>query len=111
MYDIFSLFLFSLPFFLSVLLPVLSHGLPQKLAEQQEINNLAQRRMTVDEERTLMKEELTALHEELFNKNEELKVGGTNFLWQYGPHSQRFSLQCDSEHKCPVVLATGTRMI
>lgn len=48
--------------------------------QQQEINNLAQRRKTVDEESTLMKKELTALREQLVNRSQGLKVGGTNFL-------------------------------
>ncbi|XP_030004732.1 LOW QUALITY PROTEIN: centlein [Sphaeramia orbicularis] len=41
--------------------------------QQQEINHLAQRRTTVDEESTLMKKELAALHEQLLNKTQELK--------------------------------------
>ncbi|KAM4603348.1 centlein [Polymixia lowei] len=41
--------------------------------QQQEINQLVQRKMAVDEERTLMKKELTALREKLLNKSQELK--------------------------------------
>ncbi|XP_044045886.1 centlein isoform X2 [Siniperca chuatsi] len=48
--------------------------LEQKVTgQQQEINNLAQRRTTVDEESSLMKKELTALREQLVNKSQELK--------------------------------------
>lgn len=45
---------------------------------------MAQRGTTVDEDSALMKKELTALREQLVNKSQELKVGGTNFLWQLG---------------------------
>ncbi|XP_056228861.1 centlein [Seriola aureovittata] len=48
--------------------------LEQKVTgQQQEINNLVQRRTTVDEESALMKKELTALREQLVNKNQELE--------------------------------------
>ncbi|XP_038569147.1 centlein isoform X2 [Micropterus salmoides] len=48
--------------------------LEQKVTgQQQEINNLAQRRKTVDEESTLMKKELTALREQLVNRSQGLK--------------------------------------
>ncbi|KAI3353104.1 hypothetical protein L3Q82_019670 [Scortum barcoo] len=48
--------------------------LEQKVTgQQQEINNLAQRRTTVDEESALMKKELTALREQLVNTSQELK--------------------------------------
>ncbi|XP_040891089.1 centlein [Toxotes jaculatrix] len=48
--------------------------LEQKVTgRQQEINNLVQRKTTVDEENALMKKELTALREQLVNKNQELK--------------------------------------
>ncbi|KAG8014720.1 Centlein, partial [Nibea albiflora] len=48
--------------------------LEQKVTgQQQEINNLAQRRTTVGEESALMKKELTVLREQLVNKSQELK--------------------------------------
>ncbi|XP_032391192.1 centlein [Etheostoma spectabile] len=48
--------------------------LEQKVTgQQQEINNLVQRRTTVDEESALMKKELTALREQLVNNRQELK--------------------------------------
>ncbi|XP_059196302.1 centlein [Centropristis striata] len=48
--------------------------LEQKVTgQQQEINNLVQRRTTVDEESALMKKELTALREQLVNNSQELK--------------------------------------
>ncbi|XP_026216572.1 centlein isoform X2 [Anabas testudineus] len=48
--------------------------LEQKVTgQQQEINSLVQRRMTVDDESALMKKELTALREQLVNKSKELK--------------------------------------
>ncbi|TKS68319.1 Centlein Centrosomal protein [Collichthys lucidus] len=48
--------------------------LEQKVTgQQQEINNLVQRRTTVGEESTLMKKELTVLREQLVNKSQELK--------------------------------------
>ncbi len=62
----------------------------------------------MDEESALMKKELTALREQLVNKSQELKVGGTNFLWQSGPQSQKVSFLCGTEHdKSPVAIATG----
>ena len=75
----------SFPSSLSLSVFFLSRCLPQKVtAQQQEINNSVQRRTTVDEESALMKKELTALREQLVNNSQELKVGGTNFLWQCG---------------------------
>ncbi|XP_078118083.1 centlein [Sander vitreus] len=48
--------------------------LEQKVTgQQQEINNLVQRRTTLDEESALMKKELTALREQLVNNSQELK--------------------------------------
>ncbi|XP_069545527.1 centlein [Brachyistius frenatus] len=48
--------------------------LEQKVTvQQQEINNLVQRRMTEEEESALMKKELTALREQLVNKSQEFK--------------------------------------
>ncbi|XP_037619857.1 centlein [Sebastes umbrosus] len=48
--------------------------LEQKVTgQQQEINNLGQRRTTVDEGSALMKKELTALREQLVNNSQELK--------------------------------------
>lgn len=64
---------------------LLSLCLPQKVTrQQQEINNLAQKRTTVDEDVALMKKELTSLREQLVNKDQELKVYGVNFPWQRG---------------------------
>jgi len=40
-----------------------------------------------------MKKELTTLREQLVSKSQELQVGRTNFLWQYGPQIQK-SLFC-----------------
>ena len=58
---------------------------PQKVTGQRhEINNLVQKRTTVEEKSAIMKE-LTTLREQLVSKSEELKVGGTDFLWQYEP--------------------------
>ncbi|XP_041789143.1 centlein isoform X2 [Chelmon rostratus] len=48
--------------------------LEQKVTgQQQEINNLVERRTIVDEEKALMKKELTALREQLVNKSQELQ--------------------------------------
>lgn len=51
----------------------------------------------MEEDRALMKE-LTSLREQLVNKNQELKVGGTRFLWQYVPQLQKstFGLALDT---------------
>lgn len=84
----FSLFL-SFSVSASSLLPCM---LPQKVTgQQQEINNLVERRTIVDEEKALMKKELTALREQLVNKSQELQVGGTDFQWQSGLQSRKVS--------------------
>lgn len=89
------------------------HCLPQKVTgQQQEINNLVQRRTTVGEETALMKKELTALREQLVNKDQELKVSGPNFQWQPGPPSQKVSSLRDTEHdQSAVAIATGAGII
>lgn len=50
------------------------------MAQQQEMNSLAQKRTTVDDQSALMKE-LTALREQMVNNIQELKVGGKNIMW------------------------------
>lgn len=80
--------------------------LPQKVTrQQQEINNLAQKRTTVDEDVALMKKELTSLHEQLVNKDQELKVDRVNFPWQHGSQSLQVSFLCFTNHYySPVIL-------
>ncbi|KAE8632715.1 hypothetical protein XENTR_v10001649 [Xenopus tropicalis] len=46
--------------------------------QQQEINNLVQRKIAVDEENTLLKKELNDLHEKLKDKSQELKSNKEN---------------------------------
>lgn len=93
--------------FVSVTLSFLpSLCLPQKvIRQQQEINNLAQKRTTVDEDVALMKKELTSLREQLVNKDQELKVDGVNFPWQCGSLSLQVSFLCFT-NQCysPVIL-------
>ncbi|XP_041119849.1 centlein isoform X2 [Polyodon spathula] len=45
----------------------------QVTGQQQEINNIVQRKVAVDEENSLMKKELTALQQKLLDKSRELK--------------------------------------
>lgn len=80
--------------------------LPQKVTrQQQEINNLAQKRTTVDEDVALMKKELTSLREQLVNKDHELKVDGVNFPWQRGSLRLQVSFLCFTNHYySPVIL-------
>lgn len=60
---------------------VFSRRLPQKVvAQQQEMERLALKQTTVDDQSALMKE-LTALREQTLNNSQELKVGGTNMRW------------------------------
>lgn len=80
--------------------------LPQKVTrQQQEINNLAQKRTTVNKNVALMKKELTSLREQLVNKDQELKVDGVNFPWQHGSLSLQVSFLCFTNHYyTPVIL-------
>lgn len=102
---------FLLTFSPSVSLRVffLPRCVPQKVTGQQrEINNLVERGTEEDDENALMKKELTVLREQLVNKTQELKVGGTNFLWQSGPQSRKVSFLCGTEQdKSSAVVATG----
>lgn len=84
----------SLLFFRSVSLSVFPPVslLPQKVTrQQQEINSLPQKRMTVDGDLALMKKELTSLREQLVNKSRELQVDGVSFLQLCGSLSFQVS--------------------
>ncbi|XP_034044288.1 centlein isoform X2 [Thalassophryne amazonica] len=67
----------------------LIQDLEQKVVtQQQEINNLAKRKMTVDEESIVIKQELTALREQLFKFNEEFKEMKTK-CWRQDEEEQQ----------------------
>lgn len=57
----------------------LCHLQQKVVAQQQEMNSLAQKRTRVDDQSALMKE-LMALREQMLNNSQELKVGGTNIV-------------------------------
>lgn len=72
-------------------------NLPQKVMEhKQEIDNLLQKRTTVEEEGALKKEELKALQEHLTRKSQELEVGRTFFSAGFPILKSRFYMTCNT---------------
>lgn len=105
-----SLFIVFVPF---------SRRLPQKVvAQQQEMERLALKKTTVDDQSALMKE-LTALRQQTLNNSQELKVGGTNMRWAPedgwidGRGPQRWKALFSVYHetrRSPEPLTTGIRI-
>lgn len=72
-------------------MPFFCH-LQKVVAQQQEMNSLAQKRTAADDQSALMKE-LAALREQMVNNSQELKVGGTNIMWRCG--QQKVIVSCE----------------